>query len=168
MASPVLRLLIDNYPEALADYEPSIYLICNSNMYLYGTWISSWYYMSITAIIFRSGNQKSSVPKCGFVFNCFNQVCPDKICRPGLGEWSLLLQHGHDFVQHSLLDHQHQLLPDQPRKHFCLLNQTRRCPSDRQHLQVGSCWAFPDWNNWDFSNWFKVYIFTLLELCFFS
>ena len=54
LASPLLRLLIYNYPEALAYYESSIPLICVSFGHFYGTWISSWYYMSITAIIFRS------------------------------------------------------------------------------------------------------------------
>ena len=59
LASPLLRLLIEYYPEALAHYKTSVPLICASFQFFYGTWISSWYYMSVTAIMFRSAKLKS-------------------------------------------------------------------------------------------------------------
>ena len=53
LASLLLRLLIDNYPEAMTDSESSVHLICISLQYFYVTWISPWYYMSFTAVVFR-------------------------------------------------------------------------------------------------------------------
>ena len=53
LATLLLRLLIHNYPEALADYQTFVHLLCISLQHYYVTWISPWYYMSITAILFR-------------------------------------------------------------------------------------------------------------------
>ena len=53
LAGGILRLLVNNYPEDLEEYEQYIPMICISLQHLYGTWISPWYYMSISAILFR-------------------------------------------------------------------------------------------------------------------
>ena len=54
LATAILRLLIENYPEALADYEPLVPQLCNNLAEFHVAWINPCYYMSITAIVFRS------------------------------------------------------------------------------------------------------------------
>ena len=53
LATAILRLLIDNHPEALADYQPLVPQLCNYLAEFYVAWINPCYYMSITAIVFR-------------------------------------------------------------------------------------------------------------------
>ena len=54
LATAILRLLIDNYNEALADYHALVPQLCNYLAEFYVAWINPCYYMSITAIVFRS------------------------------------------------------------------------------------------------------------------
>ena len=53
LATAILRLLIDNHPVALAEYQPLVPQLCVRLLNLYSTWISPSYYMSLVAIVFR-------------------------------------------------------------------------------------------------------------------
>ena len=53
LATAILRLLIDDQSEALADYEPLVPQLCVSLINFYMAWSSPCNWMSIHAIVFR-------------------------------------------------------------------------------------------------------------------
>ena len=53
LSTAILRVPTDLYPDDLHEFVKSIPLMCVSLQHFYGTWISFWYYMSVSAIVFR-------------------------------------------------------------------------------------------------------------------
>ena len=53
LASAIFRLSVSQFPDSLSDYQSLVPEICSSMQYLQATWIASWYYMSVSSIIFR-------------------------------------------------------------------------------------------------------------------
>ena len=80
LSTAILRVLTDLYPEDLHEFVKLIPLMCVSLQHFYGTWISFWYYMSVSAIVFRS-----SIKRRDYSVNLVGslQVCDGEVLSPG-------------------------------------------------------------------------------------